>query len=299
MLSLLKFGMPIDCKSEYGVKKQQKNHQSAISFKDAINEYLGKNINTQAILGPFTQSPIPGLSFSPLMTVPKEETKRRVIVDFSFPPGSAINDGISKITYLDFGIKFSLPSVQSMTSRLNELGKECLMYKRDLKSAFRQFSTDPGDFKFTGISWEGKAYVDTRLAMGLRSSAYCCQSVTELVAKIVGEKAHILVYLDDFGGAEPAGKATDSFVHLGKLLEYFGLEEALEKAVAPTTRMDWLGITFDTVEWTMALKQSKLQDLFDCLPKLLLSKSKEGAIAENSWQSSVGLRSRQSRCDFL
>ena len=207
VFSLLEFGMPIDCKSEYGVKKQQRNHHSAISFKDDINEYLAKNISTQAMLGPFIESPIPDLSYSPLMTVPKEETKRRVIVDFSFPPGAAINDGISRLTYLDFGIEFCLPSVKSMTSRLNELGKECLMYKRDLKSAFRQFSTDPGDYKYTGISWDGKAYVDTRLAMGLRSSAYCCQSVTELVAKVIGEKAHILVYLDDFGGAELAGKA--------------------------------------------------------------------------------------------
>lgn len=269
VLTLLEFGMPIDCKSEYGIKKPQKNHHSAVGFKDAIEEYLGKNIETQAILGPFKQSPIPDLSYSPLMSVPKEVSKRRVIVDFSFPPGSAINDGISKMTYLDYSIEFSLPSVQSMTSRLYELGKGCLMYKKDLKSAFRQFSTDPGDYKFTGLSWEGESYVDTRLAMGLRSSAYCCQSVTEIVAKITGKKAHTLVYLDDFGGAELAGKAADAFDHLGRSLEYFGLEEAPEKAVAPTTRMDWLGITFDSMEWSMALKQSKLQDLLVCLPKLL------------------------------
>ena len=272
ILKLLEFGMPIDCMSDYGIKKPQKNHHSAVSFKNAINEYLGKNIKAQAILGPFKQSPIPDLSYSPLMSVPKEVSNRRVIVDFSFPPGSSINDGISKLTYLDHGIEFTLPSVQSMTSRLNDLGKGCLMYKRDLKSAFRQFSTDPGDYKFTGLSWEGESYIDTRLAMGLRSSAYCCQSVTELVAKIISKKAHILVYLDDFGGAELAGKAADSFNHLGKSLEYFGLVEAPEKAVAPTTKMDWLGITFDSMEWSMALKQSKLQELLEGLPKLLKCK---------------------------
>ena len=69
--------------------------------------------------------------------------------------------------------------------------------------------------------------------------------MTEIVAKIVSEKAHVLVYLDDFGGAELADKAADSFYHIGKSLDYFGLEEAPEKAVAPATRMDWLGITFD------------------------------------------------------
>ena len=73
------------------------------------------------------------------MTVPKEGTDRRVIVDFSFPPGKAINDGIPKSTYLDFEAKFCLPSVSSMVDRVNDLGVGCLLYKKDLKSAFRQF----------------------------------------------------------------------------------------------------------------------------------------------------------------
>ena len=132
------------------------------------------------------------------MTVPKEHSKRRVIVDFSFPPGKAINDGIPRDTYLDFEVKFSLPSVRSMVDRLNVLGVGSLMYKRDLKGAFRQFNLDPGDYRFNGLSWDGDIFIDTRLAMGLRSSAYCCQSVTEIVAKIAGEKAFVLFYLDDF-----------------------------------------------------------------------------------------------------
>ena len=86
VLQLLEFGMPIDCQSKFGVRKPQKNHYSAVGFKKDVKEYLGKNLQAKAILGPFDNHPIPGLCFSPLMTVPKEETKRRVIVDFSFPP---------------------------------------------------------------------------------------------------------------------------------------------------------------------------------------------------------------------
>ena len=272
VLDLLQFGMPIDCDSKFGIGKQQKNHHSAVSFPEAINEYLANNGTMSAVLGPFTQAPIPDLRFSPLMSVPKEETKRRVIVDFSFPAGRSINDGIPKETYLEHKVKFSLPSVQSMVSRINFLGKGCLLYKRDLKHAFRQFCIDPGDYKFTGMSWKGNIFVDTRLAMGLRSSAYCCQSVTEVVAKVVNKQAHVLVYLDDFGGAELPDKASESFHHLGWLLEHFGLEESPDKAVAPTTTMDWLGIKFDTRNWTMALKPSKLQELLCCLPKLLKCK---------------------------
>ena len=88
VLDLLRYGMPINCSPNFGVKKPQKNNFSAISYKEAINEYIYKNVQCQARLGPFTVSPIPDLSFSPLMAVPKMESKRRVIVDFSFPPGS-------------------------------------------------------------------------------------------------------------------------------------------------------------------------------------------------------------------
>ena len=173
MLSLLKYGMPIDCRDSYGIRKPQKNHFSAISFKKDVNEYFSKGVEAKALLGPFKCSPIEDLRYSPLMSVPKEGKKRRIIVDFSFPPGKSVNDGISKNSYLGFEIDFSLPSVMAMVDRLNELGLGCLLFKRDLKGAFRQFSSDPGDSKFTGLSWGGSIFIDLRLAMGLRSSAYC------------------------------------------------------------------------------------------------------------------------------
>ena len=269
VLELLEFGMPLDCKPEFGVSNLVKNHHSALEYKNAITKYIKKNLQSQALLGPFEESPIPGLCFSPLMSVPKEGTERRVIVDFSFPPGSSINDGISQSTYLECATEFNLPSVRSMVSRLNELGRGCLLYKRDLKGAFRQFSIDLGDYRFAGLKWKGEIFIDTRLAMGLRSASYCCQAVTEMVAKVAGKNGHVLVYLDDFGGADVGDKASVTFQHLGECLERFGLEEAPEKAVAPTTRMDWLGITFDSEEWSMSLKSGKLEELLNWLPKLL------------------------------
>ena len=269
MLDLLKFGMPIGCNPSFGVRRVQKNHFSAIGFKTELDDYFNKGVQAQHLLGPFEQSPIFDLCYSPLMSVPKDNTNRRVVVDFSFPPGKSINDGISTSCYLEFAMEFSLPSVKSMVKRLNELGVGCLLYKRDLKGAFRQFWVDPGDYNFTGLKWNNKVFIDTRLAMGLRSSAFCCQSVTEMIAKVAGERAFILVYLDDFGGAEQADKAVESFNHLGSMLEYFGLEEAPEKAVAPTTKMDWLGVSFDTAEWSMALKPEKLSELLLLLPSLM------------------------------
>ena len=75
--------------------------------------------------------------------------------------------------------------------------------------------------------------------------------------------------MDDFGGAESPDRAQGAFDYLGKMLARFGLEEASEKAVPPTTRMDWLGIHFDSLERTIALKLGKLQQLLGWLPNLL------------------------------
>ena len=170
ILDLLKYGMPINCKENYGIQNPQKNHFSALSFKKEVSSFFKDSIESKAMLGPFESSPIPGLRFSPLMTVPKDTSKRRVIVDFSFPPGKAINDGISKSTYLEFEAEFSLPSVRSMVDRVNSLGRGCLLFKRDLSGAFRQFPIDPGDFVFTGL----------RGRMGLRA-----KSVNTLCNKIL------------------------------------------------------------------------------------------------------------------
>ena len=126
---MLKYGMPIDCNAGFGVRKPQKNHFSALSFKKEVGQCFERSVQSKVLIDPFEVSPIRDLSFSPLMTVPKESSERRVIVDFLFPPGKAINDGIPKATYLDFVVKFSLPSVSSMVDRLNDLGKGCLMYK--------------------------------------------------------------------------------------------------------------------------------------------------------------------------
>ena len=72
VLGLLEFGMPFNCKLSFGVKRRQKKHFSTVSYKQAIDGYIKKNFQCQALLGPFKESPIPSLCFSPLMSVPKE-----------------------------------------------------------------------------------------------------------------------------------------------------------------------------------------------------------------------------------
>ena len=43
VLDLLEYGMPFDCSPSVGVLKRQKNHFSAIGYKQDINDYLERN----------------------------------------------------------------------------------------------------------------------------------------------------------------------------------------------------------------------------------------------------------------
>jgi hypothetical protein len=47
-------------------------------------------------------------------------------------------------------------------------------------------------------------------------------------------------YLDDFGGAETKEKGWKTYETLGELLMSCGLEELVDKAVTPTTKMTFL-----------------------------------------------------------
>ena len=61
---------------------------------------------------------------------------------------------------------------------------------------------DPGDWNFLGLKWNGKLYFDRTLPMGLRSSAMCCQRITNAVKYIFEQLGYKVVpYLDDLGSA--------------------------------------------------------------------------------------------------
>ncbi len=88
------------------------NHKGATDYPTEINEYLVKVIKLGAILGPFDENPLcVPLCVSPLHTVPKDKTARRVISDLSFPEGYSINSGIPKDSYLGTVVNLSYPSV--------------------------------------------------------------------------------------------------------------------------------------------------------------------------------------------
>ena len=85
----------------------------------------------------------------------------------SWPVACSVNDYIPKRQYLGESIEFKFPTVDALVQIIKDKGKGCLMFKKDLKRAFRQLPVDPMDWIFLGYSWKKHIFLDKVLTMGL------------------------------------------------------------------------------------------------------------------------------------
>ena len=243
-----------------------KNHKGAEDHPAALRQYIQKELNQGAIMGPYPRIPFRDrVGISPLSTHPKKAShERRIILDLSFPIGQGINDSIPKDTYMGLQAKLSFPKTDDFAKCIFQLGEDCVMFKIDLSRYFRQLPLDPGDYSLIGYVVEEKIYFDKVLPMGMRSAPYITQRVTNAIAHIHRQMGFFLLnYVDDFVGAETKEKIWKAYNSLTILLKELGVETSKEKIVEPTTRMEFLGITFDAEQKTMEIPQEKLQEIME------------------------------------
>ena len=200
LCNFINFGWPI---GHCGRTKcnARKNHGGAREFPGEVDKYLQAELSLGRIAGPFETNPYEEvIAISPLNSLPKKgTTDRRVITDLSFPEIGSVNSGIDKDSYLGLPIKTRYPSVDNVVALILNKGPGCMLFKRDMRKAFRQIRVDPGDIHLLSFKWNNKLYSDTVLTMGLRSAAYICQRLTNGVSYICKEEGFEIVnYLDDF-----------------------------------------------------------------------------------------------------
>jgi hypothetical protein len=209
---------------------------------------LRKEASYGSIMGSFESNPFDcQFKISPLNSVTKKDSSEtRVILDLSFSPGCSVNDNISKDIYLGEKIEGTYPNIDDLVGILTNKGRGSFMFKKDLKRAYRQFPICPGDLHLVDFNWNGYLFADRVLPMGLRSSAQICQRITTSITFMYFKLGYMMVnYLDDFGRAETKEKGWKAYETLGELLMFCSLEESVDKAVTPTTKMTFLGVSFD------------------------------------------------------
>ena len=295
VVDFLEFGWPINYVLPDAPKPVNKNHASALLHSTDVNSFIAKEVSLSATAGPFEQNPLScSLMLSPLLTVPKKEsTSRRIVMDLSFPPEQSVNSGIPTDTYLGETYKLRLPGVDALVALVQAFGSGSLLYKKDLRRAYRQLPIDPRDYHFLGYSWNGLIFFDTVFAFGLRTAAMACQRTTNCISFLFAERGFSCTnYIDDFGGCDTPAGACDAFHQLQLLFAELGVESSPEKDSPPATSMIFLGISFDTITMTLSIPASKLQELLVRIRQLLRRKQ----ISYHDLQSLLGLMSFVTAC---
>ena len=280
----LEFGFPIEFTGDMSMfenfdKKslwKMKNHKGAEKFASNMRTYLQKESFNKAIIGPFKENPFKsGIKISPVNSLPKKDTsERRVILDLSFPKGKSVNDFISKDFYLGEQVELIYPKVDDFIQIIKQKGQGCLLFKTDLRRAYRQLHTCPSSYNLVAFVWKKHIFCDTVLSMGSRASAFCCQRFTNALVFIMFKYGiSVLNYLDDLASAEKKHNAWFAYMLLQSVLEDCGIEEAKSKACPPSTCMSFLGVLFNTITMTMEITPERLKELISLL-KIWLSKEK-------------------------
>ena len=273
----LRYGWPVGrLPSLDEPKHSHMNHKGAQEFPEQLKKYIAKEQKYSAVMGLYKKIPFErGVGISPLSTRPKKGTEeRRVILDLSFPIGGSVNDGVPKDTYMGFSARLTFPKTDEFAARIFQLGPGCCMFKIDLSRYFRQIPMDPGDYALIGYIINGEIYFDKVLPMGLRSAPYIAQRITNAIAFIHRQmKMFLLNYVDDFVGAEVKSRLWEAYNALSTLLQQLNVETSKEKMVPPTTRLEFLGITFDSEKMTMELSQDKIMEIQQEIGSWLLKTS--------------------------
>ena len=226
----LQFGWPINFNRLSPLGLNNSNHPSAERCGPDIEHYIETELRHGALLGPFPAPPVGNLHISPLMTKPKKDAIHRcVIMDLSWPPGGAINNGIDEVAYIDGPATITLPSAEYMVQRILELGPGAWLYKTDLARGYRQLRVDPLDWPLLGFQYQGQIFMDICPPFGLCNAGFASRP-----------------YLDDFGGAEATHNESERALGaLQAIMAALGIREAQHKIHRPSQQMVWLGIIYD------------------------------------------------------
>lgn len=165
-----------------------------------------------------------------------------------------------------------------------------LVAKADIKSAFCLLPIHPSAFNSLSFYFNDCFYFDCCLPMGC--SVFCCyfevfSSFLEWSVSHVSGTDNLIHYLDDllFIGPASSHESLYLFTIFRMLCRKFGVLLAEEKSVWPTTSLEYLGITIETLNMEFCLPPDKVNRL--CFLVSFVIKKKK--VTLRTLQSLLGL----------
>lgn len=261
LLSGLSQGFRVGVLADPEVTYVAKNLLSAVSDPDTVARLVASEVSKGYIVGPFDSSPFSVFRTSPLgVATGKYSGKKRLIFDLSAPRCGPVLSINSLIPPVPFSLHYA--TVDDAVKLIKLAGRGAWLSKADITDAFKIVPIHPSQWPLFGVRWDSKYYFGVRLTFGCRSSPCIFNHVSEALCWIllnrVGVPA-VIHLLDDFLLVDPPG---DSVGSLGKLRRCFlslGVPLSEAKTVGPVTRLEFLGITLDSVRMEASLPGEKLE----------------------------------------
>ena len=267
IINFIDYGVPIYYNGP-GLPNVYKNWNSCIKLSAEVTKNIADEVSKGRKLGPYLNPPFSNYVGSPMGAFQKPSTggiKTRIITDLSWPPGTSINDYISKecstVSYV---------TIDHAVEMVKACGQGCEMMKLDLTDAYRNIVVQPESWHLLGTTWQTNSgqvlyYVDTRLPFGLRSSA----KQFDLFAKGLQYIMHnigvtrSLQYLDDYFSVSPKGsdECKNNLLLMKKACQFTGLPVNQKKCHGPTTRIEFLGVIIDSNVMELQLSVERVNNI--------------------------------------
>ena len=169
VIDFLSYSWPINYTAPTRPVSSFHNHPSASQFASHVQDYIDTELSWNAIAGPFVYPPFSDeLVCSPLQTVPKRgSSKRRVVMDLSFPHGSSVNDGIPQDTYLGEHFTLRLPGIDRLVDFILEKGRNCLVFKKDFYAERTDSSISIPRTTSSSVSLIGEIFIMTLVVLSV------------------------------------------------------------------------------------------------------------------------------------
>ena len=118
------------------------------------------------------------------------------------------------------------PTIDMLVNQIPEVGPSTLLYKIDLKGAYRNLRVDPGDYLVLALG------IQFSLKQGASRCTLCTKAITLLMAS---QHFWVMNYLDDVLGVTTI--AVNTFLTLRNLLDAVGLPVNNQKVMAPASEL--------------------------------------------------------------
>ena len=180
-----------------GTRSAKNNLQSVVAHPTVVDDYIHHELSLERISGPYSPSMCPDVHINRFGVIPKnyQQDKWRLITDLSYPSGSSVNDGIPSqlcsLTYV---------TIDDAILNILKSGKNTILAKIDIKSAFRLLPVHPADRYLLGMKWRDQIYIDHCIPFGLRSAPKLFNLLADLLAWIAQNAgvSYLIHYLDDY-----------------------------------------------------------------------------------------------------